>query len=345
MVAIAGIWYNAAAAEADARSARRGYVLSRASRKRIAQQLPTAPLTYEHRGLASAAAATNSTASTRRALASIGAATFRATGSARALGMQPVGVVTDAWVADNGDGHFAGHILSSMAAVEALVKGKNIGAVSLTHDVDTETPVEITVTAEAARPGCAIEAMGFDAVAAYKRHGRKGGGTTSTMDTAKETPAVTTPEPTPLEAAMSSLDNTARATIEARMEEMVAAADAAAARAKQLEAQGTDYEVMRDQLEQINGQLTDRQRKVYNIEPATVRAQLESHNEQRILGAANRMLMACSARMMELSDDSPPGKRAKHESPAVAAAAPAPEPAPEQSDMLRRALGNTFEMF
>jgi hypothetical protein len=160
------------------------------------------------------------------------------------------------------------------------------------------------------------------------------------MDTTQETAA---PELSPLEVALGALDNTARAAIEARMEEMVAAADAAAARAKQLEAQGTDYEVMRDQLEQINGQLTDRQRKVYNIEPATVRAQLESHNEQRILGATNRMLMACSARMMELSDEAPAGKRAKHNAPAVDAAA-APEPAPEQSDLLRRALGTTFEM-
>jgi len=342
MVAVAGTWYNAAAATADPRSSRRGYTISSANRQRIADQLPAAPLTYEHRGLAAAAAATSDTAATRGALENIGAAAFKATGSTRALGMQPVGVVTDAWVAKNGDGHFAGHILSSMPAVAELVRRGNIAAVSLTHDVADCTPVEITVTAEAARPGCRIQAIGFDAVAAYKRHGRTSTTAHAAMDTTPPAAQAAPVEPTPLEAAMATLDNTARATIEARMEEMVAAADAAAARAKQLEAQGTDYEVMRDQLEQINSQLTDHQRKVYNIEPATVKAQLESHNEQRILGATNRMLMACSARMMELADGAPEErKRARHADPPEQVAAP--EPA-EQSSNLRRALANSFEM-
>lgn len=346
MVAIAGVWYSrAAAANAPARrKAARGYLIDQRTLERIAGKLAMAPITYEHKGLRAAADTTETGAQARRALATVGATQFRKTANPSALAMQPIGAVTSAWVTSDGTGHFTGQLLNNMGAVNRLVETNMVAGVSLTHDDATAVPVEITMTTEPARPGCRVVATGLKAVSQYKRRGTKRMKQHAAMDTQQETPKVED-QRSPLEIALAALDNPARAAIEARMEEMVAAADAATSRAKQLEAQGTDYAVMRDQLDMINGQLTDRQRKLYNIQPETVKAQLESNNQQRILGATNRLLMACSARMMELGDgDGPAAKRARSaEAAPPAAAAAAPEFA-APSDGLRRALAASFEM-
>lgn len=359
MVAIAGTWYNAIAiAQTD--NTRPGYVLNTAAIRKIAALLPLAPITYEHKGLSTASAHITATGdSTRRALETVGAKQFHKSSNTRDLGMQPVGAITSAWVGADGNGHFTGFILAAMPAVARLIQNGRITGISLTHEVSTDMPVEVTLTTEPARPQCYVRAFGADATALYKRQHSKPvtpATATTAMDTATDpataavTPAavVTAPDASPLETAMGALDSTTRAVIEARMEEMVAAADAATARAKQLEAQGTDYEVMRDQLEQVNSQLTDHQRRVFNIQPEVVKAQLESHNEQRILGATNRMLMACSARMMELNGSEPTAKRHRAAEPtSAAAAATIPSPAaahPEPSSNLRRALAASFEM-
>jgi hypothetical protein len=174
------------------------------------------------------------------------------------------------------------------------------------------------------------------------------------MDTTQQNTAAAA-TPTPLEAAIAKLENADRALVEARLEEMYNAAgaakreaSAAESRAATLEAIGTDSAVIQDHIDTVTSQLSDHQRKVFNLNPVALGEQMNSGNVNRAREGMRRLLMACSQQMMtqqaQMGETEPAAKRFR---PAVStpAAAPQASAAPVSAESsLRAALASTFEL-
>jgi hypothetical protein len=299
---------------------------------------------------AAAASKSYSGVGVRSALCGVGPAAYRKSHNVHDLAMSAVGVVTEAWVDRLGRGHCCGWLLQQLPGVRRLVQSGKVVGLSLTHAKGAGEPVEVTLTSTPARPGCRIDAYGPSAVSAYKRRNFAhcvdlAMDTTTAAAAAADPPAVA---PSPLETALSKLENSDRGLIEARMEQMVEAADAADARAKQLEISATDFAVVQDQLDTVTAQLSEKQREIYKLEPKLLGQQMCSDNKARSWAATNRLLMACSAQMMSQQaaseEAAPNAKRARVEPAAVMAVDSGPPSAGGAQSALARALATSFEM-
>jgi len=371
-VSFAGVWYDPQ--KVDRTNKTPGYVMGDNTARTIATSLPGTPITYEHTGLASAAEATldlpsvNVAAATQNTLRSIGRDTFYKTGDRSAMAMAPVGVVTNAWVDRYGVGRCTGRIGDDYPNVASMVQLRRLGSLSLSHFPGVDDAIELTLTRDPARAGCDIQVRELSSVPRYMRHHPASEKTdpvsmeasipTSTPATtevaapaAAAAAAATTPAPTPLEAALAALEPAQRALVTARMEEMNNVATTAKRRALQLESSATDAEIMRDQIDQVINQLSESERKQYNLATDTLNEQMMSGNADRVRRAADRLILACSRKMMTMQQpaavEDAPQKRARVAEPTPVAAEPMQiNSAPSTMSMsssLRNALAAAYE--
>ena len=370
-VSFAGVWYPGGA-EARAACEADGTSIAPADVRTIARGMPGTPVTYEHAGVGAAASATAASdatsagAGTRAIIQEIGPSTFYNTGDAAAMAMAPIGVITNAWVDGAGAGHCTGRVHSAYPGAASLVRDRALGGLSLSHYAGETDAIEVTLTAEPARRGCNVATTDLSELPGYMRKhhpsAKPAPAAMSSQPAAAQAMDATpveqaAPPASPLEAILTKMSPEERAVVQARFEEMDAAAVTATARAKTLESSATDAEILRDQIKQVTDQLSEAERKQYNLGMEAISEQMMSSNPDRVRRGADRLLMACSRRMMQMPPPAassataaapaaaaPPAKRARAEEPAAAAAAPhfAPPPA-GSSDALRRALAFTYE--
>lgn len=143
------------------------YALTVADRHAITATLPGCPITFEHEGIAAALAVSGGErAELYRALASV----------SREDGMEhagALGVVTHAWMAEDGSGVCAFTLVSEAAAL--LIRNGHLPSVSLTHQREVPpVPVEVTLCSVPARAGAHIwpctvpEGVSPETVSLYK---------------------------------------------------------------------------------------------------------------------------------------------------------------------------------
>lgn len=368
-VSFAGVWYPGGAGARAACQAD-GTSITDADVRKIARGMPGTPVTYEHAGVGAAASATADTdarsagAGARALMQDIGTSTFYNTGDAAAMAMAPIGVITNAWVDGTGAGHCTGRVNSAYPGAASLVRDRALSGLSLSHFDGETDAIEVTLTADPARLGCNVATTDLSELPGYMRkHHPSAKAPRATMSSSSSSaaqvmdvnsePAAAAPAASPLEAILTKMSPEERAVVQARFEEMDAAAVTATARAKTLESSATDAEILRDQIKQVTDQLSEAERKQYNLGMEAISEQMMSSNPDRVRRGADRLLMACSRRMMQMPPPAassataaaaPPAKRARAEEPAAAAAAPhfAP-PLAGGSDALRRALASTYE--
>lgn len=367
-VSFAGVWYPGAKGEPQCRSD--GTNISATDIHKIAAGMVGAPVTYEHAGVAAAADVPDPASEaigpgTRSALHNIGRDTFYKTGNASAMAMEPIGVVTGAWVDSAGAGHCTGRIKNDYPGAAGLVRDKKLHGLSLSHFDGETNAVEVTLTSDPARPGCHVATSDVLELPAYMRKHRGGAkqkGAPSTMaspdlttDAAMADLTVPAPVPpvtqSPLAAILAKMSPEDRNVLQARFEEMDSVAVTATARAKTLESSATDAEILRDQIKQVTDQLSEAERRQYNLGLEAISEQMMSSNPDRVRRGADRLLMACSRKMMmqQHQPEEMGSKRARVEEPAPVQQSFAPPPvaaaaaAPAMSDVLRRALAETYE--
>ena len=373
----AGVWYNPN--KVDRENKIPGYVMDDKTTRLISKTMPGTPITYEHTGLVLAANATpdlplvNVATATQNTLRSFGRNTFYKTGDRSAMAMAPVGVVTNSWVDAHGVGRCTARVGDSYPGVASMIQNRRLENLSLSHFPGVDSAVELTLTRDPARAGCNIEVRELSSVPRYMRHHPISDTTTfgimdsSPAHTATSAAAPSTsvdaaaaapgggPAPTPLEQALASLEPSHRALITARMEEMNDTAATAKRRAMQLESSATDGEIMRDQIDQIINQLSESERKQYNLATDTLSEQMMSENADRVRRAADRMMMACSRKMMTMGGAQVAAEQSDMSFKRQRTAESIPEVAPVEpmqigsglgmtmSDSLRSALAATYE--
>ena len=282
-----------------------GYVVPHLSLVVLASQLVGKPVTFEHKGIEDAVAATG----TDRRVTS--REMFERLGQ---LGAEypeksPVGTVTDAWQACNGSWLCAFRIRTDLYPRLAVMISSGLRGLSMSHlDGGVPQALEVSICQVPARPGCFIHlgpVQGSDIVQKYKARTL----TDITFITAMEAEAKTTPAaPVPtVEDALSSMSEEHRKLISAAFDDMNKKLGDTTQKNKELqsrydqieEAAKIDKKLLQSQLEMLMGNIPEDTRKLYNISAETCKAGLVDENDatsmrrtmERILTCCNRTFM------------------------------------------------------
>ena len=354
-VSFAGVWYPGGKKGKLSCQKNKTYI-PRNELHKLASSLVGAPLTVEHAGVSVAsnhACADTTGIQTREILHDIGSKTFYKTGDTKALTMAPIGVVTNAWVDKFGTGHCSGRVENKFPNVAKLVKRKALNGLSLSHYDGTTNAIEVALTTDPAREGCTISVDDILELPSYMRKNAPVDIAKSQPDMEVDTNAAVVETlkddhvaESPLVTILGKLCAEDQKIVQARFEEMDAAAVTAASRAKSLEATATDGEILKDQIRQIVDTLSEAEQKQYHLGLEAITEQMMSSNPDRVRRGCDRLLVACSRRMMMSGDSVPEAPSAKRTR--VAEPAPVQEFAPPvvafgPSDALRRALASTYD--
>ncbi|MGB0550524.1 MAG: hypothetical protein ACPGR8_15445 [Limisphaerales bacterium] len=257
-----------------------------------------------------------------------------------------VGRVHNAWVSDDGAGRA---VVEVSGAIGALVGTLAAPAVSLSHGTNGDgvvQPVELSLVNTPARAGAVVEAMlpTPSSITAYK--GAHPAMRTHDIMNA-EAAATSTPEPTPLEAAVASIpDEAQRNALKQRMEEMAKAAMDANKTSDELRSElveakrqnETDAHTTKEAIDMwvqsLGPEIADRWR---------VGAMAKNAANSWSPQAVRHMVCASADKIRQLeggNNAAPAAKRARQSAPE----APTAETSAPVSDPLRAALASTFEM-
>ena len=259
---------------------------------------------------------------------------------------RPLGLVTDAWIAANGDAMCT--FYSQSAAANALISGGNLGSVSLTHVAETMNPLELSLCNAPARPGSKVvlaNASG-EAAARYKAQSlnpivatERPSNTSFAMSSSekKPSPAVVAaaadapaaaPAPT-VSDALAQLPDAAQAVLAAKMKELADQytrkhAELVAASGKLSEAEQrlkltdafmkTESDILKDQLEMLLNACPDSVREMYSATIPKLVDGFSSGDPRATMDAAVRTVM-CASRALQLragaNEERRPAKRAR----------------------------------
>jgi len=259
---------------------------------------------------------------------------------------RPLGLVTDAWIAGNGDAMCT--FYSQSAAANALIAGGNLGSVSLTHVAETMNPLELSICNAPARPGSKVllSNVSGEEAARYKAQSLKPVNALN-CKTMPKSPSETvvvaaktgTPanEPSAAPAALSvsealaQLPEGAQAVLAAKMKELtesyarknaelVSASDKLSEAEKRLKLTDafmkTESDILKDQLEMLLNACPDSVRQMYSATIPKLVDGFSSGDPRATMDAAVRTVM-CASRALQLrggaEDDAaqPPAKRAR----------------------------------
>ena len=261
---------------------------------------------------------------------------------------RPLGLVTDAWIAANGDAMCTFYTQS--AAANALITGGNLGSVSLTHVAETMNPLELSICNAPARPGSKVvlaNASGEEA-ARYKARSLKPANRPKTKDCAMpksstdETVVVAAATPKPVASApaaekappsvsdaLAQLPEAAQAVLAKRMKELtdqytrknselVEASSKLSEVEKRLKLTDafmqTESDILKDQLEMLLNACPDSVRQMYSATIPKLVDGFSSGDPRATMDAAVRTVM-CASRALQLRSSAevdevqPPAKR------------------------------------
>jgi hypothetical protein len=245
---------------------------------------------------------------------------------------RPLGLVTDAWIASNGDGMCSFYTRS--AAANALIKDGKLGSVSLTHVAETMNPLELSICNAPARPGSRVVLADTsrEEAARYKARSLiplKAPAMSTPSSPPKVVAAAATTEkkePTVAEA-LSALPEAAQKVLAAKMkelteqysrknDELVAASGRLTEVEKRLKLTDafmkTESDILKDQLEMLLNACPDSVRQMYSATIPNLVDGFSSGDPRATMDAAVRTVM-CASRALQLqsrdSDDAPRAKR------------------------------------
>lgn len=313
------------------------YNLSKERLKKI--NLGNVPVTIEHRGI-SEAVATVQTAKLPVSSTNVASALDLLGNSAPHK--RPVGVVLTNW--EGNDGRWYCMIAIDNKTVPVIAKLVRLGAlrgVSLTHVDGTNLPLELSLCVRPARPECHIIRL-TNSLENQLLYMRK----------LIIPPSMSTPAPTPLEKAISTLSDEDRKLITARFSDLVSAVDSAKkeaevakTEAEQLAKDGQgnniNLDVVAKQIQMMAEQLNPELKATYYCEPESLINDMKTMDPTQLLRATDRMICACTKQMMDLraaqtiSTEQPVSRKRKIEEA---------ETTDEVRDPLARALAETFEL-
>lgn len=273
---------------------------------------------------------------------------------------RPLGLVTDAWIAANGDAMCTFYCQSN--AANSLIRGGNLGSVSLTHVAETMNPLELSICNAPARPGSRVilaNTSGEEA-ARYKARSLIPSTTSSNMPkegvvAAAATAKTASPEKAKpalsVSDALAALPEDAQAVLAAKMkeltdqytrknEELVAASSQLSDAQKRLKITDafmkTESSILEDQLKILLAACPDNVRQMYSATIPTLVDGFSSGDPRATMDAAVRTVM-CASRALQLrGSDDRPAKRARQTDGNVAMDA-APDAAIEAPPALERA--------
>lgn len=267
-----------------------------------------------------------------------------------------------------------------------ITHGKSAG-LSMTHcEVgDGVMPYEVSLCFEPARPHCytVVGSATLLGVLAYKRRLILGtiGDHSSTLERPTTVSIMAdnmeteTRDPTPIEAALSTMDPEQRKVVEHRLAEMMKFVDRKSEEVNELSSKLTaaskqndnsriQTELLKSQLQNVTAGLGDERCKRYNLVSDVTDKAIESGDYHQLAQVTERALMACSRLLMEQSEktSTPVAKRESTDgqlvpemaarieqtvSPELTAASATAAPAKEMSpdDYLARAMAATARSF
>lgn len=252
---------------------------------------------------------------------------------------RPLGLVTDAWVAANGDAMCTFYTQS--AAANALITGGNLGSVSLTHVAESMNPLELSICNAPARPGSkVIESNISEEVAArYKARTLKDTSTSTAMPketvvaAAKSTPAAAPSPPTAptVSEALAQLPEAVQAVLAEKMkelteqytlknQELIAASSRLTEAEKRLKLTDafmkTESDILKDQLQMLLNACPDSVKQMYSATIPNLVDGFASGDPRATMDAAVRTVM-CASRALQIrstsdvADEARPLKRAR----------------------------------
>ena len=336
-----------------------GYVLTEDELATVAARLVGKPVTFEHKGIEGASAALPTNASSMEVIRSLNR-------EARADSLRaPVGVVTNAWKTAGGEWMCAIRINAQLfPRLASLVREGVLSGLSMSHfHTDDPAPLEVSLCAEPARPGCHVRAGSrcfaspeqlkvyiADSVCVPQR---------ATMDTSPNDSAAPA-APLTMDAVLKSMSAEHRSLISAAFADMNKKVDATEAANKEMKAKQdeiekaaeTDKKLLNHQLQTLMSQLDEDTKSRFNINFDNCRSNMVEENDPAtIRRTVDRLLMCCNHTLMQRAGAGSKRKAdaMQLETPAAPAEPEAPaavfEPAAASSpssaaDQLRAALAS-----
>ncbi len=235
---------------------------------------------------------------------------------------RPLGLVTDAWIAANGDAMCT--FFTRSAAANALITGGALGSVSLTHVAESMQPLELSICNAPARPGSQVllADTSREEAARYKARSLKPPKPPMSSPD-KAAPKVvaaaadTKPAPTVAEA-LSVLPESAQKVLAAKMkelteqytrknDELVAASGRLTEVEKRLKLTDafmkTESDILKDQLEMLLAACPTSVRNMYSATIPNLVDGFSSGDPRATMDAAVRTVM-CASRALQLQSQS-----------------------------------------
>lgn len=317
------------------------YQLSAAGAKTLSDGMRGIAVTYAHSGIHDALDIVESVGAP---LTKPNVVRAMVQSSAKHPRQRPLGLVTDAWIADNGDAMCS--FYSQSPAANALISEGNLGSVSLTHVAESMTPLELSICNAPARPGSKVVLANIssEAAARYKAQSQLSRSTAfHTMPDQPKTSTVvaaaaasTSEKPAPklsLADALAQLPEAAQAALATKMQELQTQysqknTELIAAAAKLSEAEKrlkltdafmkTESDILKDQLEMLLNACPDSVRQMYSATIPKLVDGFSSGDPRATMDAAVRTVM-CASRALQLrsgvEDNMPQRKRVRAAEP------------------------------
>lgn len=244
---------------------------------------------------------------------------------------RPLGLVTDAWIADNGDALCTFYTQSP--AANTLITGGHLGSVSLTHVAESMSPLELSICNAPARPGSRVLLADTSRMEAarYKAQSLKlrkafqmsAAETVPEVIAAAATPAK---EPTVSEA-LAQLPEAAQKVLAAKMKELtdqyarknselVAASGRLTEAEKRLQLTDafmkTESDILKDQLQMLLNACPDSVKQMYSATIPNLVDGFASGDPRATMDAAVRTVM-CASRALQLQTSESVEPRAKRQ--------------------------------
>lgn len=276
-----------------------GYVLCHTFLAQIASGLPGKPITYEHQGIAQAAAAlgpkdTYTGTEIIRSLNSV---------AKESAVMHAIGVVADAWEGLDGAWRCMFRINARLfPRTVTMIAAKSLGQLSLSHlHGATPAPLEVSLCNRAARPGCHIEYTCARLKDALQYKANTLGTSHSTMDSQPAAPATISDVLTALSPEHRSLVSAAFTDMDTKLINLNKTNEKSTERVKELEtASSVDKSLLKQQITQFLSQISESTRARYAIADSNaVAATLCGNNADSMRRTVDKLLMCCSSVMFE----------------------------------------------